>query len=272
MSDEQPRSAQDLVRYLRGRGISTAEIAAELQRSPRMVNKILNGETSGALYRGTLEELATTGRVTTVPARRRSASGQLVRVRAKAGAEEKSVVPVDTGGRYAGEKQGGRFQMSTTYLAGGGRQHELRIPKGKSSKGRQQAEDAIMQAVRAASKGQSHDKQKMVRATLTYGNGRVMEVNTYNASTMLQRIREAGGKPLDWMRKESGLRYSNLDVSEQPITGVTVTVFEQSKTRDYERNKARGRGRITRTLTEAEQLRKKALEQKPRRRGRGGRG
>ena len=61
MADEQ-RSAQDLVRFLRGRGVSTSEIAAELHRSPRMVRKILNGETSGALYRSTLEELATIGR------------------------------------------------------------------------------------------------------------------------------------------------------------------------------------------------------------------
>jgi transcriptional regulator with XRE-family HTH domain len=205
MTDER-RSAQDLVRFLRGRGLTNAEIAAELDRSPRMVSKILNGETRGELYRTTLEELATTGRSTTVPPRRRTKSGELVKVRA-GGGEEKSVTPVDTGGTYAEKRQGGRFRSSTTYLAGGGRQYELGIPKGKTAKGRDLADQEIIAKVRAAAKGQARDKQKQISARVTWANGRTMELNNYNASTMLQRIREGGGSALEWMRSESGLRY-----------------------------------------------------------------
>ena len=86
MADQQ-RTAQDLIRDLRRKGISTAEIAEELHRSPRMVRKILNGETSGALYRQALQELADTGRLTHVPPRRRRKDGSIAPVRGKAGAK-----------------------------------------------------------------------------------------------------------------------------------------------------------------------------------------
>lgn len=269
MADEQ-RSAQDLVRFLRGRGVSTTEIAAELHRSPRMVRKILNGETSGALYRSTLEELATTGRTSSVPPRRRLKSGGLVPVRAKAGSKGKTVVPDDPGGKYTSSRQGGAMQTSTTYMAEGGRQIELRLPKGKTAKGRSLADAEIVKQIRNAAKGQARDSQKKVRATLTFANGRVMEVNTYNASTMLQRVNEAGGSALDWLRKESKNRYLNLDVDREAITGVVLTVTSEAKTPEYEQNKNSGRTRRTRALSPAEQRRaaeKQRLADERRRRG-----
>lgn len=268
MSDSTTRSAQDLVRYLRGRGISTAEIAAELHRSPRMVRKILNGETSGALYQSTLEELANTGRASSVPPRRRLKSGGLVPVRAKAGAKEKTVVPDDPGGRYTPARQGGAMQTSTTYMAEGGRQVELRLPKGKTAKGRTLADAEIVRQIRNAAKGQARDNQKKIRATLTFANGRVMAMNDYNASTMLQRVNEAGGSALEWMRGESKNRYVNLDVSREAITGVTLTVFDESKTPQYEDFKNQGRTRRSRDLAPAEiqrQTEKARLEQATRR-------
>lgn len=245
---EDARSAMELVQTLRGRGVSTAEIAAELQRSPRMVRKILNGETSGGVYRATLLELADTGRATTVPPRRRTRDNTLVPVRTKRGAATKSAPPVDTGGRYTTAKQGGRLR-STTYLAGGGRQHELHIPKSKDAKGRAIADLEILERVRAAARGQARDTQKLIRTRLTYANGRVMEVNDYNASTMLQRINEANGNALAWLSAESAQRYTNLDVTSTPITGVTMTVYEKAKTPGYFREQARGRTRRTRTPT-----------------------
>lgn len=265
------RSAQDLVRFLRGRGISTAEIAAELHRSPRMVRKILNGETSGALYRSTLEELATTGRVSSVPPRRRLKTGGLVPVRAKSGGKQKTVVPEDPGGTYTSARQGGAMQASTTYMAEGGRQVELRLPKGKAAKGRTTADAELVRQIRNAAKGQARDNQKKIRATLTFANGRVMEVNTYNASTMLQRVNESGGSALEWMRGESKNRYVNLDVSRETITGVTLTVFAEAKTPEYEDFKAQGRPRRSRALNPAETRRqeeKARLEQGRRRGGR----
>jgi len=241
---EDKRSAQELIQYLRGRGVSNAEIAAELQRDPRMVRKVLNGETTGAAYRATLIELATTGRASTVPPRRRSNDGRVVRVRAKAGATEKSVTPADTGGRYTVSKQGGRF-TSTTYLGGGGRQHEIHMPKGKTAKGRATATDEIVAKVRSAARGQSADTQKRIRMQLTFANGRVMEVNDYNASSLLNRIntakREAtpwggNGDALGWLAAQTAERYANLDVAKVPVTGVTMTVYDAPRTEQSSRS------------------------------------
>ncbi len=55
------RTARELIQHLRGRGVTNAEIARELQRDPRMVRKVLNGETPGTNYVQTLRELADTG-------------------------------------------------------------------------------------------------------------------------------------------------------------------------------------------------------------------
>jgi hypothetical protein len=240
VSAAEGKSARELIQELRGRGLSTADIAGELRRDPRMVRKVLNGETSGAAYRGTLQELATTGRATSVPPRRRAKDGHIVPVRTKRGAETKSVVPADTGGRYTREKQGGPLR-STTYMGGGGRQVELKVPKGKTAKGRQAADAEILTAVRAAAKGQSRDQQKRIRATLTYADGRVMEVKDYNASTLLNRLNGAGGSVLDWLADQSKDRYPNLDTSKTTITGVSLTVYETPKTDQYQRNQARRR-------------------------------
>lgn len=247
MSDATSRqnaTAQELLQELRGRGLSVSEIADELQRSPRMIRKVLNGETSGRVYRTSLLELARTGQTSTLPPRRRGKSGNLVRVRSKAGSDEPTVVPADTGGRYTQDRQGGRLR-TTIYLGGGGRQHELQIPKGRAAKGRQQANVEILQRVRGAARGQARDTQQMIKARVTYANGRVMEVKEYNASTMLKRINDHGGDALSWFRDENGKRYTNLDVSEQPITGVTMTVYGKTKTTEYDRQKARGRTRRT---------------------------
>lgn len=246
MSPRDNRSARELIAELRGRGVTVTEIADELQRSPRMVRKVVNGEAPGRTYRATLLELATTGTTTTVPPRRRGKSGSLVPVRTKRGAETKSAVPVDTGGRYTADRQGGRLR-STTYLGGGGRMHDLRIPKGPQAKGRGVASDEITQTVRSAAKGQARDTQKLIKTRVTYSNGRVMEVNEYNASTMLKRIHEHGGSALDWLRNENANRYSNLDVSKDTITGVSLTVYDAPKTVEYERQGLRQRRRRVNT-------------------------
>ena len=230
-------SARELIQELRGRGLSTADIAGELRRDPRMVRKVLNGETSGAAYRETLQELATTGRATTVPARRRAKDGHIVPVLGKGGDGGKTVVPKDTGGRYTNAKQGGPMR-STTYMGGGGRQVELQVPKGKTAKGRQAGNVEVMNAIRAAARGQSRENQKRIRATLTYANGRVMEVNDYNASTLLNRLNRADGKALEWLTEQMAERYSNLDTSKNAITGVSLTVYETPKTEQYHRNRA----------------------------------
>ncbi|NAZ78392.1 hypothetical protein GTQ99_23715, partial [Kineococcus sp. T13] len=87
------RSAADLVAELRAYGMSVAEIAHELQRSPRMVRKVVRGETSGQLYLSTLRELVEGGRARSRPPRRRGRDGAPVRVRARREAAEPTRVP-----------------------------------------------------------------------------------------------------------------------------------------------------------------------------------
>lgn len=45
------------------------------------------------------------------------------------------------------------MQTSTTYMAEGGRQIELRLPKGKTAKGRSLADAEIVKQIRNAAKG-----------------------------------------------------------------------------------------------------------------------
>ena len=225
------RTPRELVQQLRQAGLSVAEIAGELQRDPRMVRKVLNGEVTGEQYRRTLQELADTGKATNRPERQRAGDGRLIPVRAPAGSPTKSVTPVDTGGRYSSKKQGGRF-TSSTYLGGGGRQHEIGIPKGKTTKGREQGARDLLEKVRAAARNQAH-KQQRLKFQLTFSNGRVMEVKDYNASTFLQRVR--GADPINWLTDQARDRegYDSLDVSRSTITGVTMTVYAAPKTDQY---------------------------------------
>lgn len=199
-----------------------------------MVRKILSGETSGALYRETLLELASTGRSTHIPPRRRGKDGTPVKVRAKKGAATATVVPEDRGGTYTDTKQGGRY-TSTTYFGDTDRQVEVRIPKGKNAKGRADATADLVKQIRSAARGQRGD-QKRVKMTLTFANGRVMEVNDYNASTLLTRIRDDGhGDTLGWLASQMRERYTNLNTSKTSITGVTMTVYSAPKTDQYRR-------------------------------------
>lgn len=221
-------TAFTLVNQLRAQGMSNAEIAGELQRDPKMVWKIQHGKTSGAAYVQTLSELVRDGHVTTRPARRRAKDGHIVPVRAKAGAESKTVVPVDTQGRYVSVPKRGKFEASTTYFPAGGRQHEVRFPKTKNAKGRIAAVDDLMGKIRAGAKSQrGHDKR--VQFSLTFANGRVMEVGSksgYFASDVLFSTRRHGDNALGWLISQAKKRYENLDVDQIPLVGVTMTMYD----------------------------------------------
>lgn len=270
MADKK-RSAQELVQFLRRQGISTTELAGALQRSPRMIRKIVNGETSGVLYRDALEEIARTGRVNKVPPRRRLKDGSLMPVRGKTtDGQAKMIIPEDPGGKYTTDRQGGRLRINTAFMGEGGRIIEAHLPKGKAAKGREAANDQLIDVIRRAAKGQAGKNQKQVYTRLTFANGREMQVNSYNASTMLQRIKESGGNIVGWLATEGRNRYVNLD-SDTPITGVTFNIVDAGKTAAYEKNKDRGHDRTTRPLTAQEkQLEKQRAEKEARRSARRG--
>lgn len=218
-------TALELVQTLRRNGLSNADIARELDRSPRMVSKILRGETSGAMYRSALSQLATTGRLESPPIRRRRKDGTIVRVRAKADAPEKTRIPEDNSGRRTTDKQGGRYRESTTYMPGGDRQHELRIPKGPKAKGRPEANKRIIRMVRSAAQGQSKEKQKRIDLDVTFSDGKRLRIRDYNASSLLRRIHQnAGGDALTWLAEQNRDRTNSGAPTNAPITGITMTV------------------------------------------------
>ena len=131
------------------------------------------------------------------------------------------------------------FGQLRQLLAGreGVRVHQVSIPKGKKTKGRAEATRDLLSMVRSAARGQSKDTQRRVKITLTFANGRQMEVKDYNASTLLNRINEQGEKnALGWLAGQMSKRYTNLDTSQQSITGVTLNVYPSARTDKSSRN------------------------------------
>ena len=238
-----PRSAADLVAELRAYGMSVAEIAHELQRSPRMVHKIVRGESSGRLYVPTLTELVETGQARSRPPRRRGRDGQPVRVRAPRGAaaptrvpdvEDEQPAPAGTGpaaspgaGRSAGGRS--RFSDSTAYLPGGVRQHTVTGPRSEGP-GRERARQRLMDVLRGAARGQRHGRRN-VRFRVTLRDGTSVEVGSkggYSVSAALARSRGEGDDPLRWLREEIAERsyvQAQLRAKQLDIVGVEATIF-----------------------------------------------
>lgn len=228
MPDQEPASAKDLVQELKNRGMSNKEIAGEIRRDPKMVWKILNDKTSGAAYTQTLGELVRDGRATTRPERRKGKDGHIVPVRAKAGAETKTVIPEETGGKYVPQPKRGQFSTSTTYFPQGGRQHEIKLPKTKTAIGRAKGQEELIAKIKSAAKGQKAQDKRM-NFTLTFSNGRVMDVGSkagYYASDVLYNVRKHGQDALGWLGTQASDRYDNLDLTKVNVTGVTMTIYD----------------------------------------------
>lgn len=202
-----PESVADLVRgVMEVRKLSRADIAAELGRSPRMVGKLLNGESRGESFRAALLSLRDNGVVDRRPPRRRSRDGGIVPVRAKQGAEHPpepaqdgskvkapTVVPEDTDGRYV-SKVPNRFSQSSSYSKDGNRVHQVTMSKtNKDSRAR--GMKAIMGKLAGVARSQAH-RDKKVTFTATLDNGRQVTIGekggTY-VSQALRSIKAAGG-------------------------------------------------------------------------------
>lgn len=216
-------SVADMLRRQRGRGVSVAELARMLDRSPRMVRKILSGETSGEAYRGAVTQLHERGRVAAPPARRRGKDGHVVAVRAKAAAGGGTRVPAEPPRR----PRPGRFSESMTPMAGGARQYEFTAPKTRDAKGRQQANATIVSRLRSAAKGQRWDRKK-VKFDIQLSNGHSMTVGSkhgYQVSSVLGRSRGFEGDALGWLKTQVQHRYPDLDKSGVRITNLVMTVY-----------------------------------------------
>ena len=252
MPDPSTPTAADLIANLRAYGLSVSEIARELGRSPRMIRKVVQGQSSGQLYVSALNELVQTGRTQAPPERRRGRDGELVRVRAPRGAAEPTRRPQeDTGAAQAGgagqppatptsrrgrssaqaepARQPGTFSDSTTYLPGGVRQHTVTAPRSEGS-GRERARQGLLAALRRAARSQRGGR-KNVRFRVTLQNGTTVEVGAkggYAVSKALARSRSEGDDPFAWLAGEvadrqylqKALARENLN-----IVGVEATIY-----------------------------------------------
>lgn len=217
-SDDQDFSAAELIRRLREYGLTQTEIARELDRSPRMVRKIERGETSGELYRGALAQLYETGKSVPPVPRRRDRAGSLVRVRAPRGSETPTVQPVDPTSGPARRN----YSTETTYLQGGGRQHQYHLPKSEG-KGREEGRLAFLHNNGRAAMGRRRAKFR-----LRYSNGRTVEVGSkggYRASDVQTRSRNEGNDPWAYLAAEAAHRYVDLDDPGVTLVDVEVTYF-----------------------------------------------
>lgn len=206
-------SVADVVReVMRVRKLSRADIAAELGRSPRMVGKLLNGESRGESFRAALVSLRDNGVVDRRPPRRRNKDNELVPVRAKLDpthppapggtgpdgeegerAKAPTVVPEDTDGRYV-SRIPNRFSQSSSYSRDGNRVHQVTMSKtNKDSRAR--GLKAIMGKIAGIARSQAH-RDKKVTFTATLANGRQVTIGEKNGtyvSQALASIKAAGG-------------------------------------------------------------------------------
>jgi alkylated DNA nucleotide flippase Atl1 len=241
MAAEDAESVADIVRaVMEGRRLSRADIAAELGRSPRMVGKLLNGESRGEAFRAALVSLRDNGVVDRRPARRRNREGGLVPVRAKQDAEHPpvigedgqrvkapTVVPEDTEGRYV-SKVPNRFSETSSYSKDGNRVHQVTMSKtNKDSRAR--GMKAIMGKLASVARSQSH-RDKKVTFTATLANGRQVTIGEKNGtyvSQALASIRAEGGIE-DWARVTMAAMYQgkNNSPGANPITGFRMNVTD----------------------------------------------
>ncbi|MGO4298429.1 helix-turn-helix domain-containing protein [Glutamicibacter sp. MCAF14] len=245
MSSTENESVADIVRAIQEeKSLSQREIAEELRRNPRMVSKILRGETSGEWYREALTELRDRGEVTKHPGRRRSKSGNIVPVRAKV--DEKHPLTKDDKGRIKApvavpeetaegrwtKKPPKRFSNRRAYGSGGDRHYSTTMhPTNADSRSR--GISAIHDNVRSVAKSQKN-VDKRISLNVTLSNGRMVEVGSksgYFSSDILRTVKEKfGGDMHKFLIDQIGKTYAADDFEKSKITGVDMTVFDAKRT------------------------------------------
>lgn len=214
-----PPSVGDMLRQLRGRGMSNKEIAGMLGRSSSMISQIAAGKKTGESYREAVTELFTRGTVSKPPARRKDKAGHVVPVRAKGGG---TTVPK--------ARTPGKFTERRTILAGGTRHIELTAPKTRGAKGRATANTSLIGTIRSAAKGQRYAR-KRVKFQVTTSDGRSFPVGDkggYQVSSVLKKGHEFAGDAMAWLKKQAEHRYEGMERANVTITGITMTIWTAS--------------------------------------------
>jgi hypothetical protein len=261
MTDADDLSPQELLLESKAKyEMSWDELGSAMGRSPRMMRKIARGETSGASYREALVELYTRGEIRHIPSRRRNKAGNLVNVRAKRGAETKSVAPHDDGGRYVRSPKRGRFTVAEdeqieagdenytradgkepdVFFPEGGRMSTVEMPKSKG-KGRISGWDAIKSKLRSAAKSQrGHDKRVRFEVEFDVGDGRrrvvtIGEKSGYAASDALSDINKIhGGDAEAFINDQAQQRYQgDLQPGKNAVpVKIRMSTFDATRSKD----------------------------------------
>lgn len=238
-------SVADIVRAIQAeKNLNQREIAEELRRDPRMVSKILRGETSGEWYREALTELRDRGEVTRHPGRRRNKAGNLVPVRAKI--DEKHpvrkdakgrtkapvAVPEETAeGRWA-KKLPKRFSNRKAYGSGGDRHYSTTMHP-TNAESRTRGIKAIHDNVRSVAKSQKNI-DKRISLNVTLSNGRMVEIGSksgYFSSDILRTVKQDfGGDMHKFLIDQIAKAYATDEHDKAKITGVDMTVFDAKRT------------------------------------------
>lgn len=233
--------SRDLILQVMGDlGMTQAEIARHVGRSPDWIRLVRQGKRPGNNLVTALRELSTTGHVSfkNVPAYRTDSKGRTVGVRAPVddtwkpepvaeGQKPKprpTRPPDDPKSPERRKQRRNRLAVDRQVLRGGARKTDLHFPKKRDAKGRKEAEDIILGDIRRAARSQGAKNRidpatgeprgpKKMKFWATYENGHRVEVGGrggYYVSAqkdikghkgLLQQARESGGF-LEWLDDE----------------------------------------------------------------------
>ena len=235
---EQLSPAELVQRSREAYGLTWKEMGAAMNRSPRMIQKIARGESSGESYRGALTELYERGTVSAAPPRRRNAAGKLVPVRAKAGAKKPTITPRDTRPGGTGRSVGA-YRSETVHLPDGNRIHHIVVPKGRGPAGRDAADREMRTKLTNIARGTRWaDKRVRVRATVDIGGGqtRTFDVGSkggYLSNDIVADIRSRNaGSVKAWVSSQVGDRYAQDSVAQGQLVGLSLTTFNATRSKE----------------------------------------
>ncbi|MFK0005031.1 hypothetical protein [Paenarthrobacter sp. NPDC090522] len=236
------RSISDMVRNIMDtRQLSRSEMADFLGRSPRMIGKLLSGESKGESFRGALEELDTQGTVTRQPERRRAKDGHVVPVRAKETPDAPRRVDPKTGrelapvktpepervGRYT-DKIPEKYRNRKWANKNGDKHMRVAMPPG-DDKATETGMAALKRQAQSIARSQAH-KNKRIKIDVTLDNGRQMSIfgkGGENASNLLRRINKDFGGDVDaYIRDQVGKTYPPGGPGGHRFAAVSLTTFD----------------------------------------------
>ena len=228
----------DLVRQTKETyGLTWNDMAEQVGRSDRMLRKIARGETSGESFRQSLTELYERGQVETLPPRRRTKDGKLAKVRSKRGAEQKSITPRDTRGKYSPSVKRGRFSHSMTNLPAGNRLHHIEMPRSRRSAGRMKGLDACDKTMLKIAKSQARaDKRVKVAVTVEddQGHRRQYQIGSksgFHASDVRSDIRtDHGGSLEGWFQRQLDAVYP--DTGSYTVVGLDINEHNAARPKE----------------------------------------